>query len=269
MSRWALLLLISGIAVGYPITSLKVSGQKEAEVRFQSTEPPAELPVPGVKGNSVELFFAGAELDASFDGKAELKAPHALVKELTLSQEKKGVLLHAELLGKAGDWKDKVSVVREGQSVVLRLGAPAKTTPALEYAQSEQLPLSTEVAIAKPTAAPFGATQWLVILGVLVVAGISTFFVVKFLRIKGKSSGSRKYLIEQLAHCSLGPKTGVSLVRVGREFVLVGVTPTQVNLLSHVPALQAQYEEETQFERESFKDHVDEEIQRLKKEIAL
>lgn len=269
MSRWPLLLLLSGIAAGYPIDSLKVSGQKEAEIRFQSSDAPAELPVPGVKGNSVELFFAGAELDSTFNGKTELKAPHALVKELTLSQEKKGVLVHAELNGKAGEWKDKVGVTREGQSIVLRLGFPAKTTPALEYAQSEQLPVLTEVAAVKPTATAFGATQWLVILGVLVVAGMSTFAVVKFLRIKGKTSGSRKYLIEQLAHCSLGPKTGVSLVRVGREFVLVGVTPSQVNLLSHVPALQAQYEEETQFERESFKDHVDEEIQRLKKEIAL
>jgi len=264
---WALCL--SSVVVGYPINSLKVGGQKEAEIRFQSSEAPANLPTPAIKGNSIELFFTGAELDGSFQGKAELKAPHALVKELTATQEKKGVSVKLEMIGKAGEWKDRVSVATENQSVVVRLGFPAKVTPALDYAQSEQLPILTEAAAVKPATSPFGRTQWFVVLGVLVVAALSTFAVVKLIQMKGKASGKRKYLIEQLAHCSLGPKTGVSLVRVGREFVLLGVTPQQVNLLSHVPALQAQYEEETRFERESFKDAVDEEITRLKKEIAL
>ncbi len=264
-----LLFFVSCYAFSYPLSSLKVGGEKEAEIRFQTPEGFADVPSFTIKNGKIEFILSGAELDSSFEGNVKLSAPHALVKTLTASQEKRGLAVKVELNDREQNWKEKVAFSREKSSLVLKIGFPVKVTPVLEYAKSEQLPVLADNPSVKPATVGFGHTQWLLILGILVVAGISTFAVVKFLRIKEKTAGNRKYLIESLAHCSLGPKAGVSLVRVGREFVLVGVTPHQINLLSHVPGLQAQYEDETKFERESFKDAVDEEIARLKKEIAL
>jgi len=56
----------------------------------------------------------------------------------------------------------------------------------------------------------------------------------------------------------------VSLLKVGTEFVLVGITPNQISMLSHLPKLQEQYAEETGFERGIFKEAVSEEVQRLR-----
>ena len=43
---------------------------------------------------------------------------------------------------------------------------------------------------------------------------------------------SKSKMIENVAHCSLGSKAGVSVLRIGKDYLLVGVTPQQVNLLA-------------------------------------
>ena len=57
-----------------------------------------------------------------------------------------------------------------------------------------------------------------------------------------------------------GGKAGVSLIKVGSEFVLVGVSSHQVSFLSSLPKLESQYEDENRFERETFQAAVQQEV---------
>ncbi|NDD05493.1 MAG: hypothetical protein EB078_11345 [Proteobacteria bacterium] len=93
---------------------------------------------------------------------------------------------------------------------------------------------------------------------------MGVFLVLRTVKNKVGLKGTRRYLIEQLGYHSLGAKSGVSLLRIGQEFVLVGVTPNSINIISHLPKLREQYEEETGFERGVFKQAIAEEVQRLK-----
>jgi flagellar biogenesis protein FliO len=87
----------------------------------------------------------------------------------------------------------------------------------------------------------------------------------KFLQKKGKLAGSRKYLIENLSYVPLGSnnKNAVCLIKVGSEFVLVGVSPQQVTFLSHLPKLESQYESESKFERNVFEEAIQEELNKM------
>jgi flagellar biogenesis protein FliO len=105
------------------------------------------------------------------------------------------------------------------------------------------------------------------ILFILFTAGASVggVFLMKFLQKKGKLAGSRKYLIENLSYVPLGSnnKNAVCLIKVGSEFVLVGVSPQQVTFLSHLPKLESQYESESKFERNVFEEAIQEELNKM------
>jgi flagellar biogenesis protein FliO len=55
----------------------------------------------------------------------------------------------------------------------------------------------------------------------------------------------------------------VSVLKIGNEFVLVGVTPTQVSLLSELPGLKATFDSERVLERGSFREAISEEVSRM------
>lgn len=264
-----ILALAASPASAWEISSIRVAGETAAQIQLSSPEAPETTPALTIRESVVEFTLPGASLHSSFGGKLKLSAPHALIRTLSAVQDKKGVVVVMDVNGSVEGLKNRLRFQRDASGLALRFELPTKITGALELAKEEQQPLHAAVAETKPEVTGFGARQIFLILLVFAIAGVITYFVVRFLQTKVKASGNKKYLIESLAHCSLGNKTGVSLIRVGREFVLVGVTPNQVNLISALPALQAQYEEETRFERESFRDAVDEEIARLKKEIAL
>ncbi|MFM8315766.1 MAG: flagellar biosynthetic protein FliO, partial [Deltaproteobacteria bacterium] len=77
----------------------------------------------------------------------------------------------------------------------------------------------------------------------------------------GNWGGIRKYLVEQLSYVPIGGmKSGVALVKVGGDFVLLGVTPNQVTFLSSLPKLSEQYEEENQFEKNTFNEAIQEQL---------
>ncbi len=75
---------------------------------------------------------------------------------------------------------------------------------------------------------------------------------------------ARRFLIEQISWHSYGPKQGLSVVKVGKEFVLLGVSPNNINFLCKLDELKRMYEEESQYEREAFDNLVSEELSRIK-----
>lgn len=272
VSRYLILgiLFLASFGLAYPIDSIRVSGESGAEIQLQAPQAPDVLPLPQVQANAVEYFLPGATLHESFHGKLQLKSPHALLRELKATTDKKGVTLRLELNGASEGVKERLQFRRDGQGFRLSLAFPrGEASPALQMAKDEQLPVLTTGTSAIARAPGFGWKQWMAVLFVIFAAGTFTFVWVKFMSGRARLGGSKKYLIESLAQCPMGPKSSVNLIRVGREFLLIGVTPGSVTLLSSLPALQAQYEDETKFERDSFKETVDQEIERLKKEIAL
>lgn len=149
--------------------------------------------------------------------------------------------------------------------------APAreKLVGAGELEKQEQKPLFAGGVDAGTVTREIRQPAWGMILGIVVflVASAGIFFALKFLQRRGGGLGSRRYLIESLSYCPVGPggKAGLSLVKIGNEFVLVGVTAQQVTFLSSLPELKARYESEAKFERGTFTQAVQEELARAAK----
>jgi flagellar biogenesis protein FliO len=149
-------------------------------------------------------------------------------------------------------------------------GAANSVMPPHNFMSEEQLPISGApsgldsgaAALATPTPR-YHLRDLMLMCLVFICAGVVSALVVRFLKRTGKSRGTRKYLVEQLSFCPLGNKSGVSLLKIGGEFVLVGVTPQQVSLLSALPKLEAQYEDDAQLERSAFREAVHEELSRI------
>ncbi|MEZ4751463.1 MAG: flagellar biosynthetic protein FliO [Bdellovibrionota bacterium] len=134
-----------------------------------------------------------------------------------------------------------------------------------EYLQKEETPIAAAVVAEKEVpAASHAAVRMGLALGLVLCFGAVLYLVFRLARKQPVRDGNRKYLIEKMSYCSLGPKMGVSLIKVGSEFVLVGVTPENISFLSNLGKLQAQYEEESQFERDNFKEAVEQEFLRIK-----
>jgi len=142
-----------------------------------------------------------------------------------------------------------------------------------QFKQEEEKPLTLNVEkMAEETKSSSG-WKILLVLAVVGVSGVGTYFLLKLLKKQGfkMSSGSRKYLIENLSYSSIGPggKAGVGLVKVGSEFMLLGITSNQVTLLSNLPELAKKYEEESRFERSSFKSAVEQELQKIQTKVRI
>lgn len=173
-------------------------------------------------------------------------------------------LCHGVFASGVPDSKIQVKAGAASSAVTAKDNAPASLF------QEEETPLNLNASGSSHVAEPhFQAGQLLLVFLLLLVAGGCTVFFFRFLKTKGKWQGSRKYLIEQLGYCPMGTKTGVSLIKVGKEFLLIGITPQQVTMLSKLPKLEAQYEEESQFERETFRDAVGQEIHRMENETTI
>jgi flagellar biogenesis protein FliO len=118
-----------------------------------------------------------------------------------------------------------------------------------------------------PVAPGFNWVRSLIILLVLGGAAFASWNFARILKKKGSWKGSRRYLIETLAQVPVGDnrKTNVTLLKIGSEFILVGVTAEHVSFLSSLPRLQEQYLEESSMERDTFNEAVKEETFNIKK----
>jgi flagellar biogenesis protein FliO len=250
-------------AGNYAFKSVKVSGEKEATLTFQLNGDVATLPTYEVKDNTIELTFPGAEISESARDKADLNQPHPLVHRVaTFSSDKGAVKTRILVNGTAEDLKDRVKLTKTADGVQVAIAYAKGTSPAAALLSDEDLPIGQTVTTAKNVPKDISAYQIIMLFFVVVLSGAGTYFFVRFMKKARNLGGSRKHLVEQMSYCPLGPKMGVSLLKVGTEFVLVGVTPNQVTFLSNLPKLQTQYDTESAFERDNFKVAVEEELGR-------
>lgn len=246
----------------FEISSVKVQGENEALVKFIGVGPKPSTPSFKLVGNTVEVSLGNATLKDVYQGKLDVSSPHALVHRVSVyeasnKQLKATIVVNGSLEG----LKNRISFPEGSDSVNLKIEYPKVGNSTIELLKEEQLPLQEISAENKKETKSFQWVQLVLFFVVLIGAGVGTFFVVKFAKTKGAWGGSRKYLIEQLSYVPIGgTKSGVALVKVGSEFVLLGVSPNQVSFLSSLPKLTQNYEEETLFEKNTFKEAVKEQI---------
>ena len=263
-----LLALMTQPLWAYEIQNIKVSGDKEAFIHFEGL-PADAVPSLKVNGNTIDISFQGANLNAKLEGKVDLESPHALIQRVSVYEAtKQNVRSKIVLNGTTDDLANRVKFDESSGALKLKIAFPKGDHPALNLLQEEQKPVLTAPTVQKKEKPLISTAQIFMVVMVILLAGACSFFAVRFLKNKGSLRGTRKFLLEQLGYVSLGNKIGVSLIKVGNEFVLVGVTPGQVSLLSTLPKLEQKYAEESQFERGVFKEAFEEEYQRLKRSDA-
>jgi flagellar biogenesis protein FliO len=253
-------------AVAAELTAIKVGGDNSAEVTFVTAGETA-LPALQVDDNAIDLVFSGETLGEALQGKIDLLSPHTLIQRISAFAVDNNVRAKIVVNGSVEGLRNRLQLRRDGQGIHLQIGFPAGNNATLKLLKDEQAPLAADSLAAAPAVGKPGWGRLVVALLVFLCAGVGTFFAARFLKTKSSWRGSRKYLVENLAYCPIGPggsKSGVGLVKVGSEFVLVGITSSQVSFLSSLPKLQEQYEQEHRFERDSFHAAVEEEVQRMR-----
>ncbi len=252
------------LALGFEVREIQVTGQDNAQVIFVGQVPSAPQNL-RVNENSLEFAFPATYLSDRKSEKLEILSPHALIKRVTLVQGSENALKGKIVLnGSMEGIKERLHWDTSSQNLILRIDYPAKNGAALKLLQEEQTPLLASAAGKATEQAHSHRTLFVLMTFVFVALALGMVVLFRVLKKKGSLKGPRKYLIEQLGYCPLGTKSGVSLLKVGTEFVLVGITPNQISMLSQLPKLQEQYAEETGFERSVFKEAVSQEVQRLR-----
>jgi flagellar biogenesis protein FliO len=256
MMKYLLVALASFAAYGSEIRSIKVGGDKEAQIVFTGG---GAAEATRFSDNTIELTFSDSKMAEALQGKLDVESPHALIRRISLFDNgSKAVKAVIVVNGTTEGLKSRLSLKPSPEGLKAVLVYPNTESAALNLLKEEQEPIT--LSEPKKESPKFPKTQLFISLLTIMAAGIATFVFMRFLKNKGQWRGSRKHLIEQLGYCPLGAKAGVSLVKVGKEFVLVGVTPNQVTLLSTLPQLERQYEEESHLERGSFKEAVEEDL---------
>lgn len=258
------ILVLATSVLAVEVDSIKVAGDDRAEVSFSVK---GEGPTPSLRTqeNMVEVTFSNATLSDALKKNAEQSSPHALVHRLQSYEPDKGtVRTRIVLNGTAERLKDRVAIERASGGYLVKIDFPKGGAKAIELFKEEQAPLSQTVTSGGAKKPSESRLPMFILCIVLLGSSAAALFGVKYLKGRTKIGGSRKYLIEQLGYCALAPKSGVSLVKVGNEFVLLGVTPGQVTFLSNLPKLQEKYEAESDLERKDFRVAVEDEYRRMK-----
>ncbi len=244
------------------LTQVTVNGEKEAVLQFSGT---SSEPAWKMRSNVLELTFNDTTLDSQTEGKLDLSSPHPLIKRISAFQAEKDVVrVNVVMNGSMEGMEERVKLEKGANGIQIKCAYPKGDTSFLDSLKEEEIPL-TQVAKAqdKKSDKGMGVTIAVTVLSIIFFA-FAAFYAMKFLKTKGGFRGTRKFLIEQLGYCPLGPKMGVSLIKIGEEFVLLGVTPGNISMLSSLPKLRDQYLEENKFERNVFKEAVEEEYNRMK-----
>lgn len=263
----SLLMMLAGVGssvfAAYTVGGVKVTGEDRADLFFEVKGTSDTLPQLAVQGNVVEVTFPGADLQDGDKERLDSQNPHALVQRIGFLNPQKGVTkARVTVNGSLDGLKSRLALVREAGGFRLAIDYPKGSEAQLSLLKEEQLPVGVKKE-SKAIEAGTGLVTWVLVLLFISFSGAATYFFVRFLK-KKTPLGSRKYLIEQLSYHSFGNKEGVSLLKVGNEFILVGVTPAQVSFLSTLPKLQEQYTQESALERNDFKVVVQEELGRIR-----
>lgn len=248
----------------FELKEVKVTGDRQVELEFRGLGV-APTPMENIQEGVIELTFTGTQIAESLQGKLDLDAPHMLVRRISVySPENNVVKAKIVVNGSTENLKSRFSFNKSENGLRAKLDYPKGDSTALALFKEEQEPVLDMKPIKANAGSKIPYMQFAMAIIVILAAGGGTLFAFKTLKKKGViKGGSRKYLIEQMSYMSLGNKAGVSLLKIGHEFVLVGVTPNQVSFLHNLPRLQDQYEDETRLERGAFREAVEEESDRL------
>lgn len=260
--------LLSVSAFAGQVNKVTVSGDKEAKINLDTTD---DVGTPSLKVNEnvVELVFANAKLDELSGDPKSIASPHPLLQTVSMIGSERSTKVRIVLNGTVENLKNRLNLAKSPKGYTLSVAYPASESAALNLLKEEQLPIGNAVNAAKTVEARSSSYQMVILVLVLALLAAAAFFFLRFVKRQNMGKGSRKFLIEQLSYCGVGPKAGVSLLKIGNEFVLVGVTGSSVTLLSGLPKLQQQYEEDSRFERGVFKEAVEEEFDRVKRRAPL
>ncbi len=254
---WAAAVTLVGASYGAQIQSVKVTGEGTAEVSFVTDTPLSATPRLTVEENRVELVFSDVAIAPAFASQGDLSSPHALIQRISTTAENGGARVRLLVNGSQEKLRDRVKLQKRDGSVVLALSYPAGGEATLKLLQEEQSSLDTKKPAVAESRAGFGWFRLFFVLVLFAAAGAGTWYVLKFTKKKTGWGGTRKHLIETVAQAPVGGgKASVAILRVGGEFVMVGVTADQVSFLSNLPKLAQTYEEENSLERDSFKEAI-------------
>lgn len=252
------------VVMGFEITNIEIKDKETAQI-IVSGELSSQLPKWGLDKNMVEMVFPQTTLSKKLteNFKVELDSPHVLIKRLTAVEEAGKVKMRMVLNGSVEGLKDRIKIIPTEKGVLLAVDYPVQNASALKLLQQEQAPIATAEIKAQKKTSSYNPVAIVIIL-FLAFTAVLGFLFVRYTKKQSSLRGTRKYLIEQVSYFPLGAKSGVSLVKVGNEFVLLGVTPQSITTLSHLPKLQTQYEEESGFERGVFRESVAEEMHKMR-----
>jgi flagellar biogenesis protein FliO len=248
------------------LKSIDVGGTEKAELKFVFEGSPAQNPSWQIRDNAVEVNFSGAEISETLAAQTDIQSPHALVSRVRLFPARDGSLkVRISINGSEQRLKERIQLKAGSGQALLSIDYPKANDPTLSLLKDEQQPVFAPTEAKKSEPGGMGWFRSIVLVLLLGGAGVGTYFGAKLMRKQAHRFGSRKYLIETIAYSPVGPagKAGVGIVKVGGEFVLVGVTANHVSLLSQLPKLQSQYEDESKVERESFQEAVKEQVREL------
>lgn len=258
------LVFLGYLAFGNQVNNLTVTGQDRAEIEVMG-QLPTSSPTWKVQDNVLEVSWPNTSLAPNHGEKLEVSAPHALIKRVTLLQGANDTLKGRIVInGSMEGIRDRVKINHSDKRTSFSVDYPTQNGNTMKMLQEEQTPIAAAAFTQRSDSSSGYRTVVGVIALFLLFCMVGGFVFYRYFKGKGALRGARRYLIEQLSYCPLGAKSGVSLLKVGHEFVLVGITPNQISMLSQLPKLQEQYEQETGFERGVFQEAVAEEVQRLR-----
>ncbi len=260
---------ISYPLLGAEIVAVKTAGETSAEISFVSDEALPAVPRLSFDDNQIDLTFSNLKISPALQ--PETSSPHALVQKLSLSPlDGGGTRARIVVNGSIAKLRDRVRLQKNEKGVTLSLAYPVGSEATLKLLQEEQAAIDPKKGESLQQKAGFGWFRWVLSVFLLGGAGIATWAFVRFAKKNVGWRGSRKHLIETVAATGLGDgKASVAILRVGSEFVMVGITSHQVSFLSNLPKLQAQYEIESSLERNSFNEAISEELRRTRSELSV
>lgn len=264
LNLWLWTCVVAAPALGTQIQAIKIAGETSAEVSFVSDGILPSTPRMSVEENRVDLIFAGVALSPALIQQVDIPSPHALLQRISVSPvEGGGARVRLIVNGSIEKLRDRVKLQKNDGTISLVLTYPASATATLKLLQEEQSSIDTTKPATADSRGGFGWFRLFLILFLFAATGGGTWLFVKYAKKKTGWRGTRRHLIEMVASAPVGEnKASVAIVRVGGEFVMVGVTSSQVNLITRLPKLESQYEEENSLERGSFKEAIEEEVRR-------
>ena len=256
---------------GYEIESVDLLKEKQTKMMFYLSKDAWEkgnyLPVSySVDGQRMHLVFREASLSPFLSQHLSRQFSDPLVENITFETSNSEIHATVQFASTVDAvWLSQLVQKRNKDGIFfpLKYQSPSEQ----KRLEAEGVPLQFDK-IDKPNVSLFRPTNFFALLLAVMMAAVCTFLFIKLTqrsKVMSKMRGSRKYLIEHLSTYQLSPKSSVSLLKIGEEFVLIGVTPSQVNHLSSLPMLEKIYHEENRFERETFKEAVSQEANALRR----